>query len=175
MQENNNNVISNLSAIFALDINNGFSKNGKIPWNNKIDMNFFRSKTINKTIIMGYNTLISLPKEEPLAKRHNIIITTKQKKDPELIKYSNYTNIIFLNLEEAIQHITTNLEQDFIVIGGIQIFNLFSPYISKIWLTRFKHDYNCDIFYNINDLIQYYHYKSGLYDDDTLVIYEMTR
>jgi len=34
-----------MEAIYAIDLNNGLSKNGIIPWNSKKDILFFMNKT----------------------------------------------------------------------------------------------------------------------------------
>jgi dihydrofolate reductase len=34
-----------MEAIYAIDSNNGLSKNGMIPWKSKTDMSFFINKT----------------------------------------------------------------------------------------------------------------------------------
>jgi dihydrofolate reductase len=45
-----------MEAILAVDINNGLSKDGIIPWRSKNDMQFFLNKTKNNIVIMGKNT-----------------------------------------------------------------------------------------------------------------------
>jgi len=79
MQELSRNI--NLQAILATDINFGIAKNGNIPWKNSIDMNFFKMKTINNIVIMGSNTLLSLPLSKPLKNRYNIVLTNNNEKN----------------------------------------------------------------------------------------------
>ncbi len=140
-------IINNLSSIIALDAKNGFAKDGNIPWKSKTDMRFFRLETYNKTIIMGYNTLLSLPYSEPLKGRQNIIITNNKQRSKDYLKYDN---IHFFGFEETLDHIKTDDFTQFIVIGGTQIIDLFLPYIKTLYLTRFKTDFNCDKFYPID-------------------------
>jgi dihydrofolate reductase len=42
-----------MEAIYAIDLNNGLSKNGTIPWTCKKYMSFFMNKTKNNVVIMG--------------------------------------------------------------------------------------------------------------------------
>ena len=167
-------LINNLSAIIALDLNNGFSKNGNIPWKSKTDMTFFKDKTMHNTVIMGYNTLLSLPNSKPLMSRHNIVITKDKKKCINNYNQLNLTNLEFCNFEEAINIIKSKQKQHFFIIGGIQIFKLFFPYIKTLFLTRFKENYSCDKFLHID---KYYSIDNTnnniLLNNDELTIYEI--
>ena len=79
--------INNVEAIIALDNNLGLAKDNIIPWKCKKDMEFFKRKTINNIVIMGFKTLISLPKEEPLKDRLNIVITRDKNKYLHLFSF----------------------------------------------------------------------------------------
>lgn len=72
--------LSKLEGIIAIDECNGLSLNGIIPWKSKYDMSFFKNKTLNNIIIMGSNTLISLPYSKPLLNRFNIVVTNNKYK-----------------------------------------------------------------------------------------------
>lgn len=160
---NNNNKIE---AILAVDQNNGLSKNGQIPWKSKTDMNFFKSKTTGNIVIMGSNTLLSLPKQAPLPNRLNIILTNNKEKYQN--KYLNFDNIIFYNYTELLSYLNS-LETDktIYVIGGKQIYDLLIPLCSKIWLTIILENYDCDLIMNI-PLENYA--SENIYSDETLYI-----
>jgi len=84
-----------MEAIYAIDLNNGLSKNDTIPWTCKKDMSFFMNKTKNNVVIMGKNTYFSLPIEHrPLRNRLNIVLTTEHliSESPDLI-ITNYSAI----------------------------------------------------------------------------------
>lgn len=57
--------LSNVEAILAVDNKMGLAKNNQIPWKSKIDIDFFKSKTLNQVVVMGINTLLTLPKSLP--------------------------------------------------------------------------------------------------------------
>jgi dihydrofolate reductase len=42
-----------MEAIYAVDLKNGLSKNGSIPWNCKKDMSFFMNKTKIMWLLWG--------------------------------------------------------------------------------------------------------------------------
>lgn len=149
MQELSKNI--NLQAILATDINFGIAKNGNIPWKNSIDMNFFKMKTINNIVIMGSNTLLSLPSSKPLKNRYNIVLTNNKQK--YINKYLIYDNIIFLNYDELIQYLNTykNISNKiFYVIGGKEIYELLIPHCNKIWLSIINANYDCDLKINLD-------------------------
>jgi len=138
--------LPNVEAILAIDSQFGLAKDGKIPWKNKADLNFFKNKTINNVVIMGTNTLLSLPGSNPLPNRLNVIITNNPEKYSK--KYNIFSNIIFVDLDKAldIMHNKYN-DKTIFIIGGKQIYDLLIPYCSTIWLTQIKKDYHCSLFF----------------------------
>lgn len=135
--------------IVAVDIKNGISKNGNIPWNIPEEMKFFTYKTKNHTIFMGKKTYFSLPeKHRPLKQRFNIIYTkTPQEYIPIMQEHFNvlFTDdaSILPNFRNIIQHYEENAP--IFIIGGSQIYNDFYHKCNVIWLSRIKQDYDCDI------------------------------
>lgn len=147
-----------MEAIYAIDLNNGLSKNGTIPWKSKTDMLFFLNKTKNNIVIMGKNTFFSIPKEQrPLKNRLNIVLTSSPHLYKNNISNEN-TNVLFTNNNNIHQDILNNknkynemykyLNNDFIIffIGGKTIYEQFIPLCEKIWETRIKCNYHCDLF-----------------------------
>jgi len=174
--------MSNLEAIFAVDIQNGIAKNGKIPWKSKIDMTFFKEKTTHQIIIMGSQTLLSLPHSKPLQNRQNIVLTNNINKYSNLYKNYSSHEIRFMNLPMILDWLSTintetnnnintntyNNTKKIYIIGGKQIYDLFLPYCSKIWITQFKSNYDCDLQleYNISN-----YRKQKIYNNNDLEIY----
>ena len=66
-----------MQLIVAVDKFWGIGKNNDLLFSLKEDMKFFRQTTLGKTIVMGYNTLMSFPFSKPLPKRKNIVLTSK--------------------------------------------------------------------------------------------------
>lgn len=163
-------MLENVHAILAVDINNGLAKDGRIPWKSKTDLKFFKTQTTNNVVIMGTNTLLSLPNGEPLPNRMNIIVTNNCEKYSKV--YNTYQNICFVNAEQVINIIKNGYKDKTIfVIGGNQIYNLLMPYCSTVWLTKIKANYECDLIFNY-DLSQF---KSEIiYEDLELEITRLT-
>jgi len=161
---------NDIEAILALDLLNGLSKNGQLPWfhdsSTRIveDMRFFREKTLNNIVVMGTNTLLSFPDSKPLKDRTNIVVTRDKMKYLEQYKH-DYDNLFFYSEEELItllEHTRISSAKIFI-IGGKQVYEKFLPYCSTIWLTRIKHDYSCDLTLNYN----FSKYKKTLHYTDS--------
>lgn len=157
-----------MEAILAMDSNNGLSKEGIIPWNNKKDLLFFYKKTKNNVVIMGKNTYFSLPdNSRPLRDRLNIVLTNKPNlflnEDYEENKnYVKNNEVIFtnnINIHSAILKNRENfcklypaLNSDFkiFIIGGKQIYDHYIPLCEVVWVTRIKNCYSCDLIFDID-------------------------
>ena len=63
----------NLSIIVATARNNVIGKNNQLPWHLPQDLQYFKSKTTGKPVIMGRKTFESIGR--PLPNRINIVIT----------------------------------------------------------------------------------------------------
>jgi len=114
---------------------------------------------------MGINTYLSIPiKYRPLKNRLNIVLTS----NPEKYQSENkYSNLIFLNLSEKnidkellfdiINKIYNkdkypflNKDYKIILIGGKIIYEKYNHLCDIIWITKFKKDFECDLFFNYN-------------------------
>lgn len=128
-------ILNNLSLIVAYDRKRAIGYKNKLLYNNKDDMKRFVNYTKNKTIIMGYNTWLSLP-NKPLKGRKHIILTRDMKK----AVYSTHTNspvTFFNNPDLLLNHILKNHSKEFVIIGGEQIYSLFMDYCSEMKVTEF--------------------------------------
>ena len=83
-----------MQLIVAVDKFWGIGKNNDLLFSLKEDMKFFRQTTLGKTIVMGYNTLMSFPFSKPLPKRKNIVLTS----DGESLGF--YEKLRFKNIDK---------------------------------------------------------------------------
>lgn len=179
-------MLTTIEAIVAMDVNNGIAKDGKIPWKSKKDMTFFKEKTINNIVVMGFNTLLSLPNGSPLKERLNIVVTRKNRQESMKDLCEKYQNLMFMNEQQLLQFFKNpdlyltkddkhffNLNPDYKIylIGGEQIYKSFCQFCSSIWITKIKSKYNCDLIFSY-DVSNYD--KSIEYEDEELVIFKVT-
>ena len=63
-----------MKAILHCDKNWGIGRNNQLMFRLPADMKFFRETTSGKVVVMGSNTLLSLPGGKPLKNRTNIVL-----------------------------------------------------------------------------------------------------
>ena len=88
--------MKNLSLIVAIGKNREIGKNNKLLWHIKEDLQFFKEKTIGKTIIMGEKTFYSLP--GILSNRKHIVLTKTNDIFPNEVE-------VFRNLDDLLEYI----------------------------------------------------------------------
>ncbi|GLS43899.1 hypothetical protein GCM10007884_18850 [Methylobacterium brachythecii] len=97
-------------------------------------MRFFRKVTENHVVIMGRKTFESLGR--PLPNRINIILSRSNEADgKDLFWATNREMALFL----ADTHSILKEKSEIIVIGGAQIYKIFSDLFTKIYLTEVFH------------------------------------
>lgn len=119
-----------LTAILAIGIDGTIGIDNKIPWNCPEDLQHFRLTTEWHPIIMGRKTFESLGK--PLPKRFNLVLSSQA----SLQRPPGAT--WFPDVQSVFNHLKTYSGEVFI-IGGTQTFNLFSPWIDKMLVTKMNY------------------------------------
>ena len=111
--------------IAAVDKNLAIGKDGKIPWEIKEDLKFFREKTEDTAIIMGRATYDSIGR--PLPKRKNIVMTKTFKKREGIIEVNSS--------KDALEHAKSYSEK-INIIGEEYIYKEFLPLATKLLITE---------------------------------------
>lgn len=111
-----------ISIIVAMDRNNIIGVNGEIPWEIPEEIQYFKSITNNKTVIMGRKTYESIG--HPLKNRTNIVISKQNLNIPGAIVCK----------EPILLQRMLDPNRDF-VIGGAEIYRFFSPICKFLYLT----------------------------------------
>lgn len=107
--------------IWAQSINGVIGHKGIIPWDIPEDLRYFRSMTLDSTVVMGRHTWNSLP-AKPLDRRHNIVISRLESTIAGAEVYSSPESVI-------------EQYDDFWVIGGGRIYDSFFPYATDLYVT----------------------------------------
>jgi len=122
-------------GIAAVDLNMGIGKAGQLLFHIKEDLENFRKITEGKTVVMGKNTFLSLPNQQPLSDRTNVVLST----DSTILGCINVHSIDeILKLAE---------KQDIYIIGGAQLYKEMLPYYDEILLTRVYAIEDADTFF----------------------------
>lgn len=122
--------------IAALGKNRVIGNNNKLLWTIPDDLKRFKKLTTEHSVIMGYNTYLSIGK--PLPNRHNIVMLHKGK--DITLKGAD----IAFSPEEALEIATGN---EIFIIGGMQIYTLFLPLADKLYLTLIDDEKEGDTFF----------------------------
>lgn len=117
-----------LSLILAIANNGVIGKDNSLPWHLPNDLQFFKSHTIDKPMIMGRKTFESFKK--PLPKRKSLVIT----RHPENFQYDHPDVFVFSSIESAIHAFKDAPE--IMVIGGAEIYKQALPFMDRLYLTR---------------------------------------
>ena len=129
--------MKNLTIIAAVGKNLELGKDNKLIWHFKEDMKFFRDNTINKPIVMGMNTLESLPKLLP--KRTHIVLTRQNKKlDPSIM--------VVHSIDELLDYVE-NCKTEVMVIGGASIYQQLIGYSNKMLLAEIDATASADAYF----------------------------
>lgn len=128
-----------MNIIVLVDKKWGIGNKGKLLVSIPRDKKLFREETTGKVIIMGHNTLLSLPGAQPLAGRENIVLS----RDSSLsIKGATVLN----SVDACIDYLNKNniKDSDVFVIGGESVYNDFLPYCDIAHITYIDYEYEAD-------------------------------
>lgn len=128
-----------MNIIVAVDKKWGIGNKGKLLVSIPRDKKLFREETTGKVIIMGHNTLLSLPGAQPLAGRENIVLS----RDSSLsIKGATVLN----SVDACMDYLKKNniKDSDVFVIGGESVYNDFLPYCDIAHITYIDYEYEAD-------------------------------
>ena len=133
-----------MKAILHCDKKWGIGKKNDLMFRLPKDMKFFRSTTLNKTVVMGSNTLLSFPEGKPLPKRKNIVLWPGG--DKERADRDGFTMVE--SLSELFSLLSTLSSDDIFVIGGAMMYHTMLPYCSEVLLTKVDADGGAEVFFD---------------------------
>ena len=138
-------VHENISIIVAITQNFAIGKDNDLLFHLPNDLKRFKQITTGHPVIMGRNTLLSLPKGA-LPNRRNIVITD----NPDEI--FDRCEMVF-SIEEALEAVEN--ESEAFIIGGGTIYRQFFPLAGKLYLTLVHRDFDADIWFPEIDYSQW--------------------
>ena len=130
-------IHKNISIIVAIAENFAIGKNNDLLFHLPTDLKRFKEITTGHTLIMGRNTLLSLPKW-PLPNRRHIVITDK----PDDVFPG--CEVVF-SIDEAIEKVKD--ENEAFIIGGGMIYRQFFPLAGRLYLTVVHQPFDADVYF----------------------------
>lgn len=151
-----------ISLIAAVDLLNGLGKNNQLLCHLPADLKYFKHMTMNKPVLMGYRTWLSIGR--PLPQRRNIVLTRRE---------------IAIEGVEVVHSLAEGLkllenEVEIMVIGGAQVFKETLPLATTIYLTLIDHVFDAEVFFPKMEESIWQWEKTGSYRQDENNRYDMT-
>jgi len=120
-----------MNLIVAVDQNYGIGSGNELLYYIPEDLKFFKFKTLNKVIVMGSKTFLSLPDSAPLKNRTNIILTQNEN--------LNAKGAIVANSIPALAEVLKSYNSDDIfVIGGASVYTELLPFVKTAYVTKIE-------------------------------------
>ncbi len=158
-----------MNLIVAADKNWAIGCHGELLVSIPADKKFFRQETLGKAVIMGRKTWESLPENQLLKDRTNIVIT--RKKD-----YNAKGAVVVHSIKEALDAVKECASEDVYVIGGGEIYRQMLPYCNLAHVTKIDYAYSADVWFpNLEDNPEWE--LTGSSDEQTYydLVYEFCR
>ncbi|BBE18980.1 dihydrofolate reductase [Aquipluma nitroreducens] len=130
-------IHENISIIVAIAQNFAIGKNNDLLFHLPNDLKRFKEITTGHPVIMGRNTLLSLPKGA-LPNRRNIVIS-----DIPGEKFERCEMVTSIEAAAA----AVKDEQEAFIIGGGMIYRQFFPLVGKLYLTLVHRDFDADVYF----------------------------
>ncbi|HIS90314.1 MAG TPA: dihydrofolate reductase [Candidatus Faecisoma merdavium] len=124
-----------ISIIAAIGKNNELGLNNDLIWHLPNDLKFFKEKTLNQNIVMGYNTFVSLGRVLP-SRKHIVLSFEKVRLPLEVIQFNN--------LEDLNNYIK---DKDVFIIGGASMYKQFIDKTDKLYLTEIDDTHKADVYF----------------------------
>jgi dihydrofolate reductase len=117
--------------IVAVADNGVIGASGVIPWRLKTDMQRFKAMTLDKPIVMGRKTFVSL--RRPLPGRTNIVVTRDAHfRSPGAVVTTSLADARAIATGDALRRLATEIA----VIGGAEIYAQSMPCADRLEITE---------------------------------------
>lgn len=131
-----------MNCIAAVDNNWAIGYKNDLLISIPADKRFFREITTGKVVIMGRNTLDSLPGGMPFKNRTNIVVTRqKSLKIPDAQVVYSIDEALALVKEQGYK------DEDIFVVGGGSIYEQLLQYCDTAYITKINYSYQADTYF----------------------------
>lgn len=126
-----------MKMIAAVAADGGIGKSGELLFAIPEDLKRFRELTSGNTVVMGKNTLISLPGGRGLKNRRNIVLTHSGT-DADNVETAS-------SVEELMKMLKT--DETVFVIGGASLYESLMPLCDTLYITHIDKTFEADRFF----------------------------
>ena len=107
-----------------------------MPWRLPAELQYVKKTTMGHSIVMGRKNYEAIGR--PLPGRRNIVMSRDNSFKAEGCE-------VMHSPEEVLEKCSH--EEEIFIFGGEQIYKLFLPYVSKLYITRIHHSFSGDVFF----------------------------
>lgn len=129
-----------MNMIVCVDDRWGIGCGERLLVNIPDDKRFFREQTTGGVVLAGRKTMETLPGHKGLPGRKNLVMTH----DPQ---YQFPDAVSVHTVEEALRELGRYEEDRQYIIGGGEIYKLFLPYCTRVYVTKVHQTFPADIFF----------------------------
>lgn len=155
-----------ISIIVAIDKNNLIGDGEKLPWYYPEDLKYFKTQTLNKTVLMGRKTFNSIIERnnKPLPKRNNIVATRDKNYKCE------FSSVEVIN--DLKEFFNKKHDEEIFIIGGKEIYQEALEYADRLYITHIDKVYDGDVYFPIINYNNYNLVSSVKSEELDFCIYE---
>lgn len=129
-----------MNVIVAVDRNWAIGNRNALLVRIPRDHKLFMEMTQGKVVVMGHNTLESLPQKQPLGNRINIVLSTDE-------NYKVKGAMVVHSLEELFAELKQYASDEIFVIGGESVYRQLLPYCDTAHITKIDYVYDADAYF----------------------------
>lgn len=129
-----------MNVIAAVDRNWAIGNRNALLVRIPRDHKLFMEMTQGKVVVMGHNTLESLPQKQPLGNRINIVLSTDE-------NYKVKGAMVVHSLEELFAELKQYASDEIFVIGGESVYRQLLPYCDTAHITKIDYAYDADAYF----------------------------
>ncbi len=135
-----------MKAIAAVDRNFGIGSGNGLLFHIPDDKRFFRNNTLNKVVVMGRKTLLSLPGSKPFKDRANIVLTRDLSFNVPGVK-------ICRSIPALMEELKNYNSDDVYVAGGGEVYKELLQHCDTAMVTKINAERKADVFFPVIDKI----------------------
>jgi len=129
-----------MNVIAAVDRNWAIGNRNALLVKIPRDQKLFMEMTKGKVVVMGRNTLESLPQKQPLGNRINLVLSADK-------NYRVKGATVVSSLEALFVQLKQYESDDIFVIGGAGVYRQLLPYCDTAHITKIDYAYEADAYF----------------------------
>lgn len=137
------------AIIAAVDVDGGFGKDGKIPWDYPEDFRWFQSQTKGNICVMGKTTYLEINEKMGDKGESSVLPDRKCFVVSSTLEQSEVKNaIVIRSIYDVDLHLDDDdIEKTVFFIGGEQIFSQAISRVDRVVITAINNSFGCDRFF----------------------------